>query len=106
MPSLPTRRHFLRTGLSTVALGATLPARAQDAAAPNFPPTRVITKGPGYHWFGYYDKFQFDPTNRFVLTNKVNFEHRSPTADDVIEVGMVDLQENDKWIPLGTSRAW
>jgi hypothetical protein len=41
-----------------------------------------------------------------VLSNKVNFEHRSPTADDVIEVGMIDLHENDKWIPLGTTRAW
>jgi hypothetical protein len=100
-----SRRHFLRTGLSTLALGA-LSSRAQEAAGNSFPPTRVITKGPGFHWFGYYDKFQFDPTNRFVLTNKVNFEHRSPTADDVIEVGMIDLEEKDKWIPLGQSNAW
>jgi hypothetical protein len=41
-----------------------------------------------------------------VLGNKVGFEHRSPTADDVIEVGMVDLHEHDKWIPLGKSNAW
>lgn len=99
------RREFLRLGLSTAALGA-LSARGQDAAPANFPPTRVITTQPGFHWFGYYDKFQFDPTNRFVLSNKVSFEHRSPTADDVIEVGMVDLEEKDQWIPLGTSRAW
>ncbi|MEN3940169.1 hypothetical protein WJU23_02665 [Prosthecobacter sp. SYSU 5D2] len=105
MSTLPNRRQFLRTGLSTLALGA-LSSRAQDGAVPSFPPARVITKGPGFHWFGYYDKFQFDPTNRFVLSNKVSFEHRSPTGDDVIEVGMVDLEENDKWIPLGKSRAW
>lgn len=67
---------------------------------------RVITKGPGFHWFGYYDKLQFSPDNRFVLSNKVNFEHRSPTADDQIEVGMVDLADRDRWIPLGTSQAW
>lgn len=106
---MSSRRHVLRTGLSSLALGG-LPSlsRAQEAAepAPNFPPTRVITKGPGFHWFGYYDKLQFDPTNRFVLTNKVGFEHRSPTAEDVIEVGMVDLQDKDKWIPLGKSNAW
>jgi hypothetical protein len=105
MSAHPNRRHFLRTGLSTLALGA-LPARAQEDARTNFPPTRVITRGPGFHWFGYYDKFQFDPTNRFVLSNKVNFEHRSPTADDVIEIGMVDIQEKDRWIPLGKTRAW
>ena len=97
----PSRRQFIKH-LSTAALcGAGL--RAQDAS---FPPTRVITRGPGFHWFGYYDKLQFDPTNRFVLSNKVSFEHRSPTAEDVIEVGMVDLEEGDKWIPLGKSNAW
>ena len=71
-----------------------------------FPPTRVITRGPGHHWFGYYDKLQFDPTNRFVLGMKVGFEHRSPEPEDVIELGMVDLEEKDRWIPLGTTRAW
>ena len=99
MTSSPNRRQFL----STLALGS-LAARGQEAL--KFPPTRVITKGPGFHWFAYYDKLQFSPDNRFVLSNKVSFEHRSPTADDEIEVGMVDLQEKDKWIPLGKSRAW
>jgi hypothetical protein len=41
-----------------------------------------------------------------VLSNKVNFEHRSPTADDEIEVGMVDLHEKDQRIPFGKTRAW
>ena len=70
------------------------------------PPTRAITKGPKYHWFGYYDKLQFDPSARFVLGMEVDFQHRSPTADDVIVVGMVDLQDNDRWIELGSTRAW
>lgn len=98
---MPTRRRFLQqttAGLAAIAA----PARAQDAKAP----TRVITRGPGHHWFGYYDKLQFDPTNRFVLGMRVDFEHRSPAPDDVIEVGMVDLEEKDRWIPLGKSRAW
>lgn len=95
------RRHFL----STLAL-AGLSARGQEAVKSEFPPTRAITKGPGFHWFAYYDKLQFDPTNRFVLSHQVGFEHRSPTADDEIAVGMVDLQERDAWIPLGKSKAW
>ncbi|MFY0655015.1 MAG: hypothetical protein JXQ96_23505 [Cyclobacteriaceae bacterium] len=71
-----------------------------------YAPTRFITKGPKHHWFGYYDKLEFDPTGRYVLSNEVNFEGRSPTADDVIKVGMIDTQDNDKWIELGESRAW
>ncbi len=78
------------------------------AAAPtkSFPPVRRITKGPRHHWFGYYDKLQFDPTGRFVLGMEVDFEHRSPTANDVIKIGMVDLEDNDRWIELGESSAW
>lgn len=51
---------------------------------------RQITRGPKHHWFGYYDKLQFDPSSRFVLGMQVDFEHRSPKADDQIEIGMVD----------------
>lgn len=71
-----------------------------------FPPVRVITKGPRHHWFGYYDKLQFDKDDRFVLSNQVSFEHRTPAANDIIKVGMVDLHNEDKWIELGESRAW
>jgi len=69
-------------------------------------PVRPITRGPAYHWFGYYDKLQFDPSGRYVLGMEVNFEDRSPKPDDVIKVGMIDLQDDDRWIELGETRAW
>ena len=70
------------------------------------PEARPITVGPRYHWFGYYDKLQFDPMGRYVLGMEADFEHRSPRPDDVIRIGMVDLEEDDRWIELGQSRAW
>ncbi len=73
---------------------------------PTHPPVRQITRGPKQHWFGYYDKLEFDPTNRYVLSNEVGFEGRSPRADDSIGVGMVDTADNDRWIPIGQSNAW
>ena len=69
-------------------------------------PARAITSGPEYHWFGYYDKLQFDPTDRYVLGMRVGFEGRSPRPEDTIEVGMVDLQDKNRWIRLGQTRAW
>lgn len=69
-------------------------------------PVRSITKGPKYHWFGYYDKLQFDPSNRYVLGMEVGFEHRSPEANDEIRIGMVDLQDNDRWTDLGSTKSW
>ena len=77
-----------------------------EPAPESLPLIRQITHGPKFHWFGYYDKLEFDPSNRYVLANEVDFEGRSPTADDAIKVGMVDLQDHDKWIELGQSHAW
>lgn len=87
------RRLFLSGAASTLLLRADAPVRA-------------ITKGPKHHWFGYYDKLEFDPTGRYILSNQVDFEHRSPQAGDEIQVGMIDLQDNDRWIELGKSHAW
>jgi hypothetical protein len=76
------------------------------AGEEQLPPVRQITRGPKHHWFAYYDKLQFDPTCRYVLGMETDFDFRRPTADDVIRIGMVDLQDGDRWIELGQSRAW
>jgi len=98
-----TRRSFLQQVAVASYLGATY-SKAADTQ--EFPPTRVITKGPRHHWFGYYDKLQFDPTSRFVLGMEVPFEHRSPRADDIIKIGLVDLEDNDRWTELDQTTAW
>src|SRR5215210_5651281 len=100
-----SRRDMLRAGLAggIVLAGYGLPAMGSDA---KLPPVRMITRGPKFYWFGYYDKFEFDPTNRYVLGMEVGFEHRSPTPKDSITIGMVDLQDADRWIELGRSGAW
>lgn len=104
------RRAFLQrvVGAGTM-LGALLPRRARSAApaaSASYAPVRAITRGPRFHWFGYYDKSQFSPDDRFALGNAVDFEGRSPAAKDSIRVGMVDLQDGDRWIELGMTHAW
>jgi len=100
------RRGLLQT-LAAAGAGAAFGKLARAAGKSEaHVPIRAITRGPKHHWFGYYDKLEFDPTNRYVLSNEVDFEHRSPRADDVIGVGMVDTQQGDKWIELGNSNAW
>jgi hypothetical protein len=71
-----------------------------------FPPIRPLTKSPNHHWFGYYDKLEFDPSSRYVLGMEVGFEARTPGPDDRIRLGMIDLESGDKWKELGTSVAW
>ncbi len=69
-------------------------------------PIRCITPSSKPHWFGYYDKFQFDPSGRYVLGMESDFEGRTPTPDDTVRLGYVDLQDNDRWTAFGESRAW
>jgi hypothetical protein len=98
------RRGFLKSALCSMAAAAW-----QDRAAlagSDLPPVRVITRGPKHHWFGYYDKLEFDPSDRYVLGMEVDFEHRSPKPQDAIKIGMVDLAQGDRWIELGQSTAW
>lgn len=111
MPARSTSRRDLLKCLAASlpagsALARTLSAMAAGAPEEKLPPVRAITRGPKFHWRGYYDKLLFDPTNRYVLANEVDFEGRSPTPDDVIRVGMIDTRDGDRWIELGQSRAW
>lgn len=87
-----TRRGFLGSAACAFATGAA--------------PPRPITRGPKFHWFGYYDKLQFDPTSRYALGVEGSFEHRLPTRDDKLRIGMVDLGDRDRWIDLGETSAW
>ena len=79
------RREFLRTLGAVPALGllgARLARAAEALPDQKLPPIRALTRGPRFHWFGYYDKFQFSEDNRFALANEVDFEGRSPRAEE------------------------
>ena len=106
---MPKRRLNRRDFIASGVVAALAAGRAGRLDAGRHHPDvsiRQISRGPKHHWFGYYDKMQFDPTGRYVLGMEVDFEHRSPRADDRIKIGMVDLYEGDRWIELGESRAW
>lgn len=96
------RRAFLKTS-ATAALG-TVTSFSQESSS--FPPVKALTQGPPFHWFGYYDKLEFDPTDRYMLTNQISFEGRTPAPDDEIKVGMIDTKDGNKWTELGTTTAW
>jgi hypothetical protein len=101
-PPVPLSRRRLLLGAAALAAAAR-PLRAAERPAA---PVRPLTRGPKFHWFAYYDKLQVDPSGRYALGMEVGFEHRSPAAEDVVRVGAVDLQDGDRWIELGESRAW
>ncbi|MCP4639906.1 MAG: hypothetical protein GY851_05720, partial [bacterium] len=94
---------------SLILLTASLSVHAADApekTSETNVPTRAVTRGPEAHWFGYYDKHQFDETGRYLLGMMPEFEDRPPTPEDQVRLGYVDLQDGDKWTEFATSCSW
>lgn len=69
-------------------------------------PMEALTGGDKSHWFGYYDKLQFDPSDRYVLGMEVDFDDRAPQPEDTIRLGMMDRAKGNKWIEIGQTCAW
>ncbi len=98
------RRQFIKN--SGAAASVMMMPNFLSFVKTNNLPVRAITAGPKFHWFGYYDKLQFNKSNSKILGMQVGFESRSPTKDDIIKMGYVDLQNGDKWVEIGESRSW
>ncbi len=70
-------------------------------------PVIPVTRGPRHHFFGYYEKSPWNASQRFLLAHEAGFNDRPPGPDDVVTVGLVDLQDPDRpFRPLGQSLAW
>lgn len=66
----------------------------------------AVTQGPGQHYFGYYDKNQFDASDRYLLGLECDVMGRLQQPDDSATIGIVDLEQGNEWIPVAESAAW
>ena len=81
-----------------------------EGSGANYPViTRVSDPGskehPIYTGFFFYQCLQFDPTGRYVLAMKVDFDYRPIHTTDKAEIGFIDLKGN-KWTKIGETTAW
>lgn len=58
------------------------------------------------HSHAYYDIPVLDSSDRFLVGHQTGFAERHPAPDDRIEIGLIDLDGDRRWQPVGTSRAW
>ncbi len=65
-----------------------------------------ITPNDGYHYFyGYYDLQPYSPDEKKHLCHRVKEADRLPTAEDVCEVGYIDL-DTGVFCKVGQTLAW
>ncbi len=65
-----------------------------------------VTRGPAYHFFGYYDKCPWDVSGRYLLAQETTFMDRRPSGDDEAVIGLIDRQDDDRFLPVAATRAW
>jgi hypothetical protein len=65
-----------------------------------------ITPDDNYHYFfGYYDLHPYDKRGKLHLAHRVGFADRLPKADDICEVGVIDIAAR-RFIKVGETTAW
>jgi hypothetical protein len=64
-----------------------------------------VTSGPRFHYFGYYDKTPWDATGRYLLALEVDFMDRPPDVADLATIGMVDLHDANRFLPITQTAA-
>jgi hypothetical protein len=83
--------------------GSASPGTATRPAAVT---ARAVTRGPNHHFFGYYDKCPWDRTGRYLLAMEIGFIDRQPEPGEPLTLGMVDLKDGNRYIPLDETTAW
>lgn len=89
---------------------AILVAGAAVAAAEEFPlysKARAITSGPKDHLFAsYYAINAWSADYRYATVLETDIKNRLPTEADVAALGVVDTQDNNRFLPLTETRCW
>lgn len=67
---------------------------------------RRITDGNGYYFKPYYDMQPWSKSGRFFICMRSKFQDHPPGPGDELELGVVDLEEKEQFIPVAKTRAW
>ncbi|CAN5810892.1 hypothetical protein BH23PLA1_BH23PLA1_01640 [soil metagenome] len=106
---MTTRRTFLQTAAgSALALALPGPSRRAQAGEPieKLLPARAATTGPKAHFFGYYDKCPWNATGRYLLGQQIEYCDRQPEPGETLTIGMIDLNDDNRFLPLDETAAW
>ena len=69
-------------------------------------PIRRVGNGASHHFFGYYNKSNWDSSGRYLLSNRVQMMTADLTGKELSEVGFFDLKDDDRFITIGHTTTW
>lgn len=87
-----------------IAAALSLPA---GTPFPKFGEPRALTGGPGEHLLASYFAIDaWSPDLRRLLALETDLNGRLPETNDVARIGIIDLTDGNRWIPLAETRCW
>ena len=102
------RRTLLISAAALLVSAAAFPAQA-DALAP-FPEwsaPRRVTNGPHEHFLAsYFAIDSWSPDARYMLVLETDLNGRLPEANERCTLGLVDLKDGNRFIPVTTTACW
>ncbi len=115
--SIIHRRGFGKTLAAMLAAPAVFPrqTRAQEPERGGSPRhvdasgrvrVRPVTSGPEHHFVGYYDKCPWNQTGRYLAVHQSTFADRQALPGEAVRIGLVDLHDGNRFLPLDSTTAW
>ena len=94
-----------------VASAALMAAQGAEAGAPApFPAwsePRAVTKGPHEHLLAsYFAIDSWSPNKRYLSALETDLNGRLPEANERCTLGLVDLEDGNRFIPVTTTACW
>lgn len=71
-----------------------------------FCPVRKVGTGTSHHFFGYYNKSNFDGSGQRLLAQQVPMRTADLTGHETAEVGFFDLSDRDRFYVIGETTTW
>ena len=68
--------------------------------------TRVSPDDGFEYFYGYYDKFPWDMTDRYMICIRVKQAYKSVAPKEPGMVCLIDTKDNNKVIEIGTTHSW
>lgn len=75
-------------------------------ASDQFVPCRRVGDGSQHHFFGYYNKSNWDKTNRLLLAQRTPWMDQLLTPEAKATIGYFDTQDRDRFHAVGETGAW
>jgi len=69
-------------------------------------PIRKVGLGEKHHFFGYYNKSNWDRSGEKILAQAVPWANQNLSATNVAQVGYFDLKDGDRFHVVGETTAW